>query len=361
MKGDELEIRTDDVLTTAGAEAVTPEDARQLHDWYDVESDEPITVCVMDSGIHEQTVANHPWFEGVEVVERYDATGSGEGGDVVGHGTACASVYAKTVPNVELVDVRIFGEKGQAGWEVIEDAYEWMIDNADLFDVANLSWGGESNSPAINRHHDRLVSQGVYDIVAAGNTAAKGGSPATAMSAFSAGAVDGDGDLTRFSSYNPERDNPDVSAAGKNVKLARAPGTSMGRVIDEQFVKASGTSFAAPYTGAAYCHAIAAKPDDWDSIFEASADDIPGTQEEGEGVLRLRRALEEGGESPPVEDEPTPGPDDPPRDPSNPTASASEWGFAGNDVVYINADWLDDVSEAELVDDDSDGTTVRFS
>lgn len=349
MKGDEIELRTDNVLTTADSQAVGPDQAAKLHEWPSDIPDtggDPVTVCVMDSGIDQSAVDNHPWFEGTEVVEQFDATGNGVGNDEVGHGTACAGIYAKHIPKVELIDVRIFGGKGQTGWETIRKAYEWMVDHADQIDVANLSWGGSSNSPAINRHHDKLVSQGVYDVVAAGNTAERGGSPATAKSAFSVGAVDKDGDLTRFSSYNPNRDNPDVSALGKNVKLARAPGTSMGRVLDDQFIKASGTSFAAPYTGAAYGLALYAKPKDWDKAFEASAADIPGTAEEGEGVLQLASALSKGGESP------TP----------SKKASVSVWSFAGNDVLYVNADWLDgDISEAELLTDEDGEKTVKFS
>jgi len=339
-----VEIRTDEPITTADTANLTPEDARSLHDWAGVEvGEDPVRVVVMDSGIHEDVVANHPWFDGVDVVERYDATGTGTGGDAVGHGTGVASIYAKNAPKVELIDVRIFGNKGRASWSTIRDAYEWLIDNADEFDIVNMSWGSSENVPNINALHDRLLDKGVQDVVAAGNTGSDGGSPATARTAFSAGAVDANGDLTRFSSSDPNRDNPDVSAAGQNVKMARAPGTSMGTPLDEDFVKASGTSFAAPYTGAAYVLGFHVAQTDWDTVFEKVAPDIPGTEGDGDGLLKLAPALKKRG----VED--------------NPEADVSNWSFVGNDVVYIDADWIPDgVSTAVRTEDSDDSVTVRF-
>lgn len=339
-----VEVRTDNRITTTGDHVATPAEAYGLHDWPGElpTPDEPLTVAVMDSGIHEDAVSDHPWFDGVEVAKRYDATGSGTGGDDVGHGTACASVIATATPAVELVDVRIFGESGRTGFDTIADAYRWLIDHADEIDVVNMSWGARSDVPAINQLHEKLVAAGAHDVVAAGNTGGEGGSPSTSRKAFSAGAVDEDGDLTRFTSRDPNQDNPDVAALGKDCKLARAPGTSMGTPLNDQFVKASGTSFAAPYTAAAYVNALYTRQGSWDAAFERAAVDIPGSQADGDGLLKLAAALDGGDGG------------------ANPTADGHSWTFAGMNTMYINDNWVEDGDvEVEKTGEGKDHVDLR--
>lgn len=340
-----VEIRTDHRITTMGDSVATPADAQRLHAWPDAlaDPDEPVRWAVMDSGIDPDLFDSHPWFETATLGRRYDATG-GDGGDMVGHGSGCASIIARNTPAVELWSVRIFGESGQSGQGVIRDAYEWLIDHADELDGVNMSWGARSDVPAINALHERLVSAGVHDVVAAGNTGGEGGSPATSRKAFSAGAVDENGDLTRFTSRDPDQDNPDVAAVGKDVKLARASGTSMGTPLDDQFVKSSGTSFAAPYTSAAYVNALYETRQSWDRAFERVATDIPGTKADGEGLLKLQPALE--GTEP---DRPAP------------TADASVSAFSGHDTVFLAADWLPEGdTTARKLDETKDAVDVRI-
>lgn len=320
-----VEVRTDHCLTTAGENVATPADARRLHAWPEevADRDAPIRWAVMDSGIHEDLVDSHPWFSGATVGRRYDATGAGTGGDRVGHGSGVASIIARNTPAVELWSLRIFDECGRTDLAVIEEAYEWLVDNAEDLHGANMSWGAQANVPEINALHEELVANGVNDVVAAGNTGTDGGSPATSYKAFSVGAVDEDGSLTRFTSRDPDRDNPDVAAVGKNVKMARAPDTSMGTPLNDRFVKASGTSFSAPYTSAAYVNALYRALRSWDAAFERAAPDIPGTQADGEGLLKLRPAIAGTGPGQPT-----------------PTADATICQFDGRDTVFLSTDWL---------------------
>jgi len=219
------EIRTDDKITTASSDRlIDPQEAREIHDWKLVPPEgETVTVAVMDSGIDEEVAKSHPWFAEATLTKQYDATGQDVGEDAVGHGTGCASIIANAVSEVELYDVRIFGESGaNQGFGPVRDAYGWLIAHADEIDVVNMSWGSQRDVPQINNLHERLISKGVVDVVAAGNTGSDGGSPATAERAFSAGAVDEEGTPTRFSSFDPEKGNPDVAAVGQNVQMARA-------------------------------------------------------------------------------------------------------------------------------------------
>jgi hypothetical protein len=284
----------------------------------------------MDSGIHQDAVDTHPWFEHATVEERYDATGSGTGGDNVGHGTGCASIIAKaatdanesldgSLPPVEFHDVRIFGGSGSTGMQTILDAYRYLIDNSEDIDLVNMSWGAQKDVSVINEPHKQLMEQGLRDVTAAGNSGGDGGSPATADGAFSAGALTEDGQPARFSSYNPEKGNPDVAAVGKDIKMARAPGTSMGKPLDDQYVKSSGTSFAAPYTVSAYVLAYHVQARSWNRSFMQAARDIPDTPKDGGGVLRVEPAFE----------------GDAPEDP-NPTTDVTVWDFGVGEVAYMN-------------------------
>jgi len=335
MTDTSVEVRTDPHLTTATQHAVEPETAYELHDWPGSlpDTDATITVAVMDSGIHQKAVDDNPWFEGVEVAKRHDAAGNAPGHDAVGHGTGVASIISKNATELaslynteglqlEFYDVRIFGDRGRTGFQTIADAYRWLIDHAGEIDIVNMSWGARNNVPQINQLHEKLVNGGVHDVVAAGNTGEDGGSPATSKRAFSAGAVDENGDPARFSSLDPERENPDVSALGVDCKMARAPATNMGEQLSPQFTKASGTSFASPYTAAAYCLGLYAKRASWDEKFMDVAPDIPGSERDGGGLLKVAPALD--GEKP---------------EQPNQSFDAATWDING-DVLWFDGDVL---------------------
>lgn len=290
------EIRTDDKITTASSDRlIDPQEARDLHNWKLVPPEgETVTVAVMDSGIDEDVVDNHPWFAKAELTKQFDATGSGVGDDAVGHGTGCASIIANATSGVELYDVRIFGPSGaNKGLGPIQKAYGWLIDHAEEIDLVNMSWGTQADIPAVNNLHDRLMKKDVYSVIAAGNTGSDGGSPATATHAFSAGAIDEGGDPTRFSSFDPDKGNPDVAAVGQNVQMARANGTAMGTPLSDRYVKSSGTSFAAPYVTAAYVNALYKKRKEYKKAFMSTSEDVPGTKKDGAGILKLEDALKQ--------------------------------------------------------------------
>jgi len=315
-----FKIRIDDSVTTFSTSSVAgPDEARELHEWEDVEGEDPVTVAVMDSGISEESVRDHPWFRGTEVKKRFDATRQNNAGtDNVGHGTGVASIIAKNTSNIELYSVRIFGDSGSTGFGAIRRAYNWLQEHASEIDVVNMSWGATRDIPQVNRLHRTLVGEGVHDVVAAGNTGTDGGSPATETQAFSAGAVDADGVPTDFSSFDPELGNPDVAALGKDVRMARSPGTAMGMPLDTDFVKASGTSFSAPYTTAAYVNALHKKRNNWDRGFIKNAEDIRGTNVDGGGILKLRSSISKKQE--------------------DLVFDGTAWNFAGNDMLYIDSE-----------------------
>ncbi|WP_254545243.1 S8 family peptidase [Halomarina pelagica] len=271
-------------------DVATIEDVRRLHRVPVGEgTGAGVTVVVMDTGIDP----SHPVFDDVSI-SRVDVTGDGSG-DAVGHGTAVAGQVTRLAPEADLVSLRIFGEEGQTATNVVLRAYEWLHANVDRYDVVNMSWGGRKRSPNLDRVHDALVEKGVRDVVAAGNSGARSGSPATADRAFSVGACTVEGRMAEFSSYNPEGDNPDVTAIGKDNRLAQATGTTLGTDLPGRWVKASGTSFAAPEVAGMVAKLLSLRetpPVTVMRAFEASARDVPDQPRDGAGLADYRGALE---------------------------------------------------------------------
>lgn len=290
---------------------------QELHNIADADSDrtdtgDGITVVVMDSGIDE----THPVFEEVPV-QHVDMTGAGAG-DAIGHGTAVGAHIARIAPDVELISLRIFGEKGRTGAQSILKAYEWLHQNASQFDMVNMSWGASRRSERLDNLQNKLVQKGVRDVVAAGNTGEEGGSPATANLAFAVGACTSEGDLASFSSYNPSRTNPEVTAIGKDVRLAQAQNTSMGVDLPGRWTMASGTSFAAPAAAgliARYQSEVVAEtgsphnPSTIKRAFIKGARDIPSTPRDGEGLVDYAATMEMSGTPDPDPEDPDEGSD----------------------------------------------------
>lgn len=339
-----FEIRTDSRITSGpSGDTVTLEDVRGIHGFPDpgnpeAPTGEGLTVAVMDSGVDDA----HPVFEGVDVEHHNFTDAPDDPRDEVGHGTAVAGLVAQLAPAIEtIVDLRIFGESGRANSQPIFDAYDWTLDHADRVDVINLSWGASGTVADIDREHTKLLEAGVADAVAAGNTGAEGGSPATATDAFGVGAMTEGKELTRFSSYNPgEVENPDVVALGKDVRLPRAEGTSLGTVIDDRWVKASGTSFSAPIAAAALTLYLDAHGSTSEKPFERTARDIPGTPRDVHGYLRYGHAAQ-------------------PRERET-SVQVFDLPSTGDDAVTLPTGWLSDPTRATLERQEARETVVRF-
>lgn len=333
-------------------DVATIEDVRRLHDVPTGEgTGEGITVVAMDSGVD----TSHPVFSD-SAVEQVDVTGDGRG-DEVGHGTAVLGQVARLAPEADLISLRIFGGEGQTKTNVILRAYEWLHNNVERYDVINMSWGSQEPSQQIDRVHDRLVRKGVRDVVAAGNTGEKAGSPATAETAFGVGACTVEGEMAEFSSYNPEGDNPDLAAIGKDCRLAQADGTTMGNDLEGPWVKASGTSFSAPEVAgmvAKFFSARSVDPEGVERALEAAARDIPGQPRDGAGIVDYRGALREaGGPS-----EPTP-PDEP--TPEESDAVVFEVGDRRMAVLDVGADCLPDGFYETTCEERDGERVVRFT
>lgn len=316
----EFEVRTE--ANVQGQNVATIEDVQSLHNVPEAGNrGKDVRVVVMDSGIDTE----HPLFNRRDIPQA-DVTGNGQGDDV-GHGTAVAGQIVRLAPEVDITSLRIFGDSGRTSFDTILRAYEWLFAHADEYDVVNMSWGASRKVQQLDDIHNQLVEKGVRDVVAAGNSGGPGGSPATAEKAFSVGACTQDGAMAPFSSHD-KYDNPEITAIGVNNRLAQARGTIMGDNLTGQWVKASGTSFAAPEAAGSVARFLETHSvDEVRPAYEANADDLKGTERDGKGLMNHSASMRE-----------------PPEEPKPPEADATAWTLwdEGNDILYINDDWLTD-------------------
>jgi subtilisin family serine protease len=113
---------------------------------------------------------------------------------------------------------------------------EWVLQNAILPAVVNMSVGGDSD-PLINEAVQSLTERGITVVVAAGNTALDAclGSPSSAPSAITVGATDQTDTRAPFSSWGS---CVDIFAPGAGITSAWKDGGSL---------TISGTSMATPH------------------------------------------------------------------------------------------------------------------
>lgn len=335
VESEDIDFTTNDIGVVQSHDTATPEDVKDVHHITNATyTGDGVTVVAMDSGVDDR----HPVFFDKQI-EHADVTGYGKG-DEVGHGTAVAGQIAQHSPDAELISLRIFGGQGRSSLNTILRAYEWLFSNANRIDVVNMSWGASRKVDQIDRLQNELSGMGVTCIAAAGNSGGPGGSPATAKSSISAAAITKTREVAPFSSYDKPYDNPDVAAIGVNNKLAKAHGTSMGDILDREWVKASGTSFAAPILSACVARYIeSGKEENIVATFEKNADDIEGTKEDGAGSLNNDRIYKSMNKTP--------------------LGDGTVWTMwsNGNDMIHINKNWLDD-GEYEVEKHEQDDSTV---
>ncbi|MFZ1753635.1 MAG: S8 family peptidase, partial [Caldilineaceae bacterium] len=221
---------------------------------------EGVTVCIIDTGID----SDHPDFAG-RIGQTKDFSGKGSVEDGNGHGTHVASTVAGTgaasngkyvgvAPAATIMVAKVLSDSGGGRMSDVMAGVEWAVQNGAQ--VLNLSLGSDGNSDgqdALSTMCNAAVDAGKVVVVAAGNAGPRAntvGSPDAAEKVITIGAsTDSDG-MANFSSRGPTADGrvkPDVIAPGTQIVAARATGTSMGQVVDDNYTSAQGTSMATPH------------------------------------------------------------------------------------------------------------------
>jgi subtilisin family serine protease len=282
---------------------------------------EGVTVAVLDTGVDP----THPDLDDVTIGSR-DFTGTGSTTDGSGHGTHVASIALGSgeasdgvnrgvAPGADLLAGKVLDDGGSGKTSWIIEGMEWAA--SEGADIVNLSLGqpgyySDGTDPSSLAVDALSAEHGTLFVIAAGNEGEYGNgtvsAPGSAGSALTVGAVDDADEVTWFSSRGPRGgDNalkPDVAAPGDAIVAARAAGTTMGPVVDDLHVSASGTSMATPHVAGAAAVLKQARPEltgqELKSILMGSAQDTPGTVwDEGAGRIYLPTALEQRVEASP--------------------------------------------------------------
>ncbi|MEV1010093.1 S8 family serine peptidase [Streptomyces sp. NPDC049881] len=269
-------VALDGVATKTLAESVPQIGAPEA--WAAGYDGEGVTVAVLDTGISSThpDVADH-----VVAAENFSDAADAEDRD--GHGTHVASTatgtgahsggtYTGVAPGADLINAKVLDDTG-SGWESdIVEGMQWAVDEGA--DIVSLSLGGTA-TPEVDPLEEAVeslsASSDALFVIAAGNEgpgAGTVGSPGTAASALTVGAVDKQDVLASFSSTGPTPGEglvkPDVTAPGVDIAAAGAEGAAIwdyGTPVTDGYVAISGTSMATPHVSGAAALLAQAHPD----------------------------------------------------------------------------------------------------
>ena len=227
-----------------------------------------VKIAVLDTGVD----ATHPDLKD-QVIAAKNFSTSADATDKFGHGTHVASIAAGTgaksggkykgvAPGAKLLNGKVLSDDGYGDDSGILAGMEWAAEQGA--DVVNLSLGG-GDTPAIDPLEAEVnklsETKGILFAIAAGNEGDFGdqtiGSPGSAASALTVGAVDDKDALASFSSRGPGLDGqikPDVTAPGVDITAAAAPGSLIEQEVGQKpdgYLTISGTSMATPHVAGA--------------------------------------------------------------------------------------------------------------
>jgi subtilisin family serine protease len=280
-------------------------------------SGQGVKIAVLDSGVN----ADHPDLAG-QLLAAENFTDDPDTADRHGHGTHVAGIAAGTGAaaggdrrgvafGAKLLNGKVCDRFGQCPFSSVVAGMEWAATQGAK--VINLSLGGphtDGLDPVEETLEHLTATEGMLFVVAAGNDgptdpdrpeAATLESPAEAPSALAVGAVDPDDGLAGFSSTGPSQGDfllkPEITAPGVDIIAPRAEGTELGEPVGDQYVKASGTSMAAPHVAGAAAALLqrfgTMTPAQLKATLVGAATPNPalGVHEQGGGRLDLGRAV----------------------------------------------------------------------
>ena len=289
-----------------------------------------VGVAVLDTGVSPMPdLADR-------LVHGPDLSGEGTVVDSYGHGTVMAGLIAGNgassatrvggafpgvAPAAHVVSVKVAGRNGVVDVSTVLEAMHWISAYREQYGirVLNLSWGvASTQSPTVdpvNHAVQRLWSEGVVVVVAAGNSGSNSGTitkPGDDPVVLTVGAYNDQGDLEpnndgvpQWSSRGPTAagvSKPDLVAPGRTVVSLRSPGSTIERnnpkaLLAPSYIRGSGTSQAAAVASGAAALLLSARPtltpDQVKALLTSTASPIPnhGRYAQGSGRLQLEAAL----------------------------------------------------------------------
>ena len=205
---------------------------------------DPVVLAVMDTGIDytHPDLEDRMWTapEGFSLKGEHGVDWSDRDDDPMdenGHGTHCAGIIAAaannskgvagvagTVPNVQLMGVRVLDPDGSGYLEDIVRAFKYLIrakNEGVNIKAVNCSFGAEATSDIFDEVIEQAGQAGILTIAAAGNETQNNDStnvsPANSKSDYVVvvAATDEDGSLASYSNFGQK--NVDIGAPGSNI------------------------------------------------------------------------------------------------------------------------------------------------
>ena len=183
----------------------------------EIKGTKKVKVAIVDSGIDKK----HKDFDN-KIVKEFNAISPAEPiVDILGHGTAVASIIAAAdngigllgiSPDVEIYSVKVLDENGNAQVEDLVNAIDWCIKNE--VNVINLSIGISKDKVSLKNVIERAIRSNIIIVASAGNTySSKVDYPAAYEKVISVSAIDENGKVPTFASLG----KVDFFAPGVNV------------------------------------------------------------------------------------------------------------------------------------------------
>ncbi|MEV3854748.1 S8 family serine peptidase [Streptomyces sp. NPDC050095] len=275
-----------------------------------------VKVAVVDTGVY----ADHPDLAG-KVIAAQNFSTSPDNVDHQGHGTHVASTiagsgaksggkYKGVAPGASIIAAKVLDDTGSGSESDIIKGIDWSV--AQGADIVNMSLGGpdSADSDPLEQTVDHYSeSNGVLFAIAAGNEgpgASTVGSPGSADSALTVGAVDSADKTADFSSRGPRIGDgaikPDVTAPGVDITAASSPGSVIAGEVGENpegYVTISGTSMATPHVAGSAALLKQQHPD-WKAaqlkgVLTASTKDTGFSAfDQGSGRIQVDHAIRTG-------------------------------------------------------------------
>ncbi|CAN5576832.1 S8 family serine peptidase [soil metagenome] len=271
-----------------------------------------VNLAVLDTGVD----ATHPDLAG-RVAMTANFSDDDDAVDGHGHGTHVAATAGGTgaasggsrrgvAYQSRLFIGKVLDDNGSGRNSQVIAGMRWAVEQGA--DVINMSLGGRptSGKDPLSRALNRLSARsGALFVVSAGNfgDTQSVSSPATADAALAVGAVTKSNALARFSSKGPRRGDlavkPEITGPGVRIVAARAAGTSLGNVVDDDYTSLSGTSMAAPHVAGAAA-ILAQRHPRWTAkklkaalVSTARPSKRPTVYEQGAGRVDVARAVQQ--------------------------------------------------------------------
>ncbi|MFE7330221.1 S8 family serine peptidase [Streptomyces sp. NPDC057565] len=232
-------------------------------------------VAVLDTGVDptnadvkDRIVASQSFIPGQSVTDGH-GHGTHVASTIAGSGANSDGKYKGVAPGADLIVGKVLDNSGSGNDSQIIAGMQWAVDQGA--DVVSMSLGGPATAggDAMTEAVDQLSAEGALFVIAAGNSgpaAQTVGSPGTADSALTVGAVDRSDALANFSSRGPRIGDyaikPEITAPGVNIVAARAAGTTLGTPVGDHYTTLSGTSMATPHVAGAAA-LLAQRHPDW--------------------------------------------------------------------------------------------------